>query len=105
MNPKLRHIPWALAVAAIPTYALSYWFTSQALLRAAFSEGVGYNIERAEWAASRILALSTGILLVLSIVLGIRAAGKRIYKAWWCIPVVAALALLVWWDFLGIGFK
>ena len=104
MDAKLRHTSWALALAAIPTYAISFWFTSKALLRAAFSEGVGYNVERAEWIASRALSVTTAVLLLLSLITGVRAGGP-IAKVWWCVPVIVAFAVLVWWDFVGIGFK
>ena len=105
MNSKVRHLSWISALASLPVYAISFWFTSKALVRAAFSEGVNYNIERAEWITSRVLAVTTGVLLLASVVLALSSRPEHLKSIWWSILAAGALCLLVWWDYVGIGFR
>ena len=105
MNERLRRLSWVFALAAVPTYATAFWLLGGVFLRAALSEGVGYNTERVEWYLSRALSIATALFLITSIVLGVRAVGTSIGKAWWCLPALGALVLLIWWDFVGVGFR
>jgi len=103
---KRRTSFWSFLIALI-VYPISLVNTFGAIGQAGASHGQSGGIAHVEqmWRTGRVLACLAALLLVASVVLGFVAPPERGRRLWWVLPSTIFLIVIVYFDFLQIGFS
>jgi uncharacterized BrkB/YihY/UPF0761 family membrane protein len=102
----MRKASLSTFVAGLLLYPFGFYFTMDVYARAFLSHGGG-GIDRAkrDWLIGRTLSVLAVVLLVISVILAFLTPPSRERKrTWWAVPATAIAIVIVYFDWLGIGF-
>ena len=94
-----RRASLAAFLLGVIAYAAALYFRVSAF------NGDGVNVNRHQWVIGRAFAVCAVGLLVTSVVLAILAPPERPRtKIWWVVPATVTAIVIVYFDFIVVGF-
>ena len=102
-----RRTSFWLFLAAVVVYPIAILNTFGAIGQADTSHRASGGIEHVErmWRMGRLLASLAALLLLVSVILAFLAPPQRGRRLWWVLPATVFFIVIVYFDFLQIGFS
>jgi hypothetical protein len=102
-----RRASFWLFLAAVAVYPIAIVNTFGAIGRADSTHRASGGVEQVErmWRTGRLLASLAALLLLVSVILGFLAPSQRGRRLWWVLPATVFFIVIVYFDFLQIGFS